>query len=159
LRVKFFREAMGWDKGFIEWLSMKRVVGIDELMHFLPQWRDPKSELIILWSCMCITKYFLALGPVSQFTWRRQIFCLINDCEGSGKGLFLWGSWMEDGFFIYWGWCVSLYSIVDASFYALVASRAQSRVLQDYLLRESGICGIHYSFYSPCIVFVVRFNF
>jgi hypothetical protein len=50
---------------------------------------------------------------------------------------------------------VSLYSVVDVSFYSLVASRAQSRVLQDYLLRDSGICCIQPSFYSPYIVFMV----
>lgn len=38
---------------------------------------------------------------------------------------------------------MTLYSVVEASFYALVASRAQSRVLQDYLLRDSEICDIH----------------
>jgi len=37
LRVKILKGVVSQDKGFIEWLSMKRVVGVVELMHLLPQ--------------------------------------------------------------------------------------------------------------------------
>ncbi|KAJ0579743.1 hypothetical protein HanHA300_Chr04g0121251 [Helianthus annuus] len=37
---------------------------------------------------------------------------------------------------------LGLYSAVEASSYAFVASRAQSWVLQDHILRDSGICGM-----------------
>lgn len=37
---------------------------------------------------------------------------------------------------------MGLYSVVEASSYAFVASRAQSWVLQDHILRNSGICGM-----------------
>ena len=40
----------------------------------------------------------------------------------------------------------SLYSALEASSYAFVASRVQSWVLQDHILRDSGLCGIDSDF-------------
>jgi len=41
---------------------------------------------------------------------------------------------------------LSLHSAVVASSYAFVTSRAQSWVLQDHILRHSGICGMNSNF-------------
>jgi hypothetical protein len=37
---------------------------------------------------------------------------------------------------------LSLYSALEASSYAFVASRSQSWVLQDHILRNNGLCGM-----------------
>ena len=55
------RRAVSRDGGFIEGLAMKRVAKAVELMHFLPQLGDPQSELLLLRSCMGITKLFFGL--------------------------------------------------------------------------------------------------
>ena len=54
LGVKLLGGAVSRDKGFIEGLTMKRVSRAVELMHLLPQLRDPQSELLLLRSCMGI---------------------------------------------------------------------------------------------------------
>jgi len=41
---------------------------------------------------------------------------------------------------------VGLYSTLEASSYAFVASRAQSWALQDHILRDSGLCGMDSDF-------------
>jgi len=41
---------------------------------------------------------------------------------------------------------LSLYSALKAFSYAFVASRAQSWVLQDHILRDSGLCGMNSNF-------------
>jgi hypothetical protein len=41
---------------------------------------------------------------------------------------------------------LSLYSILEAVSYVFVAAREQSWVLQEYMLRDSGVCGAIYSF-------------
>jgi hypothetical protein len=41
---------------------------------------------------------------------------------------------------------LGLYSAVEASSYAFVASRAQSWVLQGHILRDNGICGMDSNF-------------
>jgi len=41
---------------------------------------------------------------------------------------------------------LGLYSALDAPSYAFVASRAQSWVLQDHILRDSGLCGMDSDF-------------
>ncbi|MCI61183.1 hypothetical protein A2U01_0082440, partial [Trifolium medium] len=41
---------------------------------------------------------------------------------------------------------LGLYSVVEAASYAFVTSRAQSWVLQDHILRDSGACGMDSDF-------------
>ncbi|GJY80776.1 hypothetical protein Tco_0493527 [Tanacetum coccineum] len=53
---------------------------------------------------------------------------------------------------------LGLYSEKLVSFYAFVASRAQSWVLQDHILRDSGICGMDDDYVSALLVFVIRFQ-
>ena len=59
--MKLLREAVSRDKSFIEGLAMKRASRTAELMHLLPQLRDPQSELLLLRSCMGIAKLFFGL--------------------------------------------------------------------------------------------------
>src|SRR4051812_36018454 len=57
LRVKLLRGCYS-GYGFIDVLSMERVVRDVMLMYFLPRLRDPQSELLIHQSCMSITMLF-----------------------------------------------------------------------------------------------------
>jgi hypothetical protein len=53
--------AVSRDRGFIAGVAMKRAVRAVELMHLLPQLKDPQSELLLLRSCMGIAKLFFGL--------------------------------------------------------------------------------------------------
>jgi hypothetical protein len=59
--MKLLRGAVSRDIVFIEDLTMKRVVRAVELMHLLPQLKDPQSGLLLLRSCMGIAKLFFGL--------------------------------------------------------------------------------------------------
>jgi hypothetical protein len=54
--VKLLGGVVSRDKGFIKEVVMKRAVRAVELMHLLSKLRDPQSELLLLRSCMVITK-------------------------------------------------------------------------------------------------------
>lgn len=43
-------------------------------------------------------------------------------------------------------WGLGLYSAVEVASYAFVASRVQSWVIHDHILRDCGICGIKLDF-------------
>jgi len=53
---------------------------------------------------------------------------------------------MEDGSLPIRFGGLGLYSSLEASSYAFVASRAQSWVLQYHILRDSGLCGMDLDF-------------
>lgn len=59
--MKFHGGNISLDEVFIEGLFIKRAVEVVELMHFLPQQMDTKSELLLLLSCLGITKLFFGL--------------------------------------------------------------------------------------------------
>jgi hypothetical protein len=59
--VKLLGRVVSRDRGFIEEEAMQRAVRAVELMHILPQLRDPQSELLLLRSCMGIAKLFFSL--------------------------------------------------------------------------------------------------
>jgi hypothetical protein len=59
--MKLLRGAVSRDIVFIKDLTMKRVVRAVELMHLLPQLKDPQSGLLLLRSCMGIAKLFFGL--------------------------------------------------------------------------------------------------
>jgi hypothetical protein len=61
LGIKLLGGVVSRDKRFIEGVAMKRAVRAVELMHLLPQLKDPQSELILLRSCMGIAKLFFGL--------------------------------------------------------------------------------------------------
>jgi len=58
LGVKLLGGAVSRDKGFIEELAMKRASRAAELMHLLPQLRDPQSQLLLLRSRMGAKLFF-----------------------------------------------------------------------------------------------------
>ncbi|KAL6505584.1 hypothetical protein OROHE_022963 [Orobanche hederae] len=61
LGMKLLGGAVSRDEDFIKELSKKRASRAIELMHLLPQLRDPQSELLLLRSCMGIAKLFFGL--------------------------------------------------------------------------------------------------
>jgi hypothetical protein len=51
-----------------------------------------------------------------------------------------------------------VYSEVDATSYAFMASKAQSWVLQNGVLRDSGVCGMNLDLTMLWTVFVIQFR-
>ncbi|KAJ0755819.1 putative reverse transcriptase domain, exostosin, DNA/RNA polymerase superfamily [Helianthus annuus] len=105
------------DASFISGLAKKRAAMAVDLMRLLPKLGDPQSELLLLRSCMGIAKLFFGLRTCQPV--HMEDAALFFD-----KGL---RETIEE---------------LVASSYAFVASRAQSWVLQDHILRDSGICGM-----------------
>ncbi|GKF66145.1 hypothetical protein Tco_0192662, partial [Tanacetum coccineum] len=61
LGVKLLGGAVSRDTDFISGMAMRRAVNTVDLMNLLPQLHDPQSELILLRSCMGISKLFFSL--------------------------------------------------------------------------------------------------
>nr|GEU48387.1 putative reverse transcriptase domain-containing protein [Tanacetum cinerariifolium]GEU48392.1 putative reverse transcriptase domain-containing protein [Tanacetum cinerariifolium] len=116
--VKLLGGAVSRDANFISGLAMRRAANGVDLMGLLPQLHDPQSELLLLRSCL--------LGSLENI-----VVC--------GGPLFRDLQWRLASLPIRFGG-LGLYSAKLVSSYAFVASRAQSWVLQDHILRENGIC-------------------
>ena len=152
LGVKLLGGAVSRDNAFIKELAMKRVVRAVELMHLLPQLRDPQSELLLLRSCMGIAKMFFGLRTCQPehlehaTTWfDKGLRGSIEDIVVGGGPFFGDLQWRLASLPIRFGG-LGLYSAVEASSYAFVASRVQSWGLQDHILRDSGIRGMDSDF-------------
>ncbi|KAK2402907.1 hypothetical protein QL285_052393 [Trifolium repens] len=152
LGVKLLGGAVSRDKCFIEGVAMKRAVKAVELMHLLPRLRDPQSELLLLRSCMGIAKLFFGLKtcqPVhmeeAAILFDKGLRGAVEDIVVSGGPFFGDLQWRISSLPIKVGG-LGLYSAVEAALYAFVASRAQSWVLQDHILRDSGVCGMDSDF-------------
>ncbi|GKE30490.1 putative reverse transcriptase domain-containing protein, partial [Tanacetum coccineum] len=120
LGVKLLGGAVSRDANFISGLAMRRAANAVDLMSLLPQLHDPQSELFLLRSCLrgSIENIVVCGGPFfGDLQWRLASLPI----RFGGLGL---------------------YSAKLVSSYAFVASRAQSWVLQDHILRNSGICGM-----------------
>nr|GEV39463.1 reverse transcriptase domain-containing protein [Tanacetum cinerariifolium] len=111
--VKLLGGAFSRNVDFISGLAMRRATNAVDLMSLLPQLHDPQSELLLLRSCMGIAKLFFGL----------------RTCQPVHID--------EAALFFDKGLCGSIENIV-----AFVASMAQSWVLQDHILCDSGICGM-----------------
>ncbi|GJZ59585.1 hypothetical protein Tco_0615401 [Tanacetum coccineum] len=98
-------------------VGFERAVNAIDLMGLLSQLHDPQSELLLLRSCM--VENIVVCGGHSLETYSGT--CFFTDFGFGGLGL---------------------YSAKLVSSYAFVASRAQFWVLQDHILRDSGICGM-----------------
>nr|GEW60614.1 hypothetical protein [Tanacetum cinerariifolium] len=61
LGVKLLWGAVSRDADFISGLAMRIAVNVVDLMSLLPQLHDSQSELLLLRSCMSITKLFFGL--------------------------------------------------------------------------------------------------
>ncbi|KAJ0759599.1 putative exostosin [Helianthus annuus] len=119
-----------------------------DLMRLLPKLGDPQSELLLLRSCMGIAKLFFGLRtcqPVhmedAALFFDKGLRETIEELVVCGGPFFGDLQWRLASLPIRFGG-LGLYSAVEASSYAFVASRAQSWVLQDHILRDSGICGM-----------------
>ncbi|GKE12018.1 hypothetical protein Tco_1415569 [Tanacetum coccineum] len=61
LGVKLLGGAVSRDTDFISGMAMRRAMNAVDLMNLLPQLHDPQSELLLLRSCMGISKLFFSL--------------------------------------------------------------------------------------------------
>nr|GFB46026.1 hypothetical protein [Tanacetum cinerariifolium] len=124
--MKLLGGAVSRDVDFISGLAMRRAANAVYLMGLLPQLHDPQSELLLLRSCLCglIENIVVCGGPFfGDLQWRLSFLPI----RFGGLGL---------------------YSTKLVSSYGFVASRAQSWVLQDHILRDSGICGMYDDYVS-----------
>lgn len=150
--MKLLGGVVSRDKDFIEGLAIKRASRAVELMHLLPRLRDPQSELFLLRSCMGIAKLFFGLRTCQPVHMEEATMLFDKELCGAVEDIVV----CKGPFFGDLHWRLSslpirsgglgLYSAVEASLHAFVASRAQSRVLQYHILRDSGICGIDLDF-------------
>ncbi|XP_076897210.1 uncharacterized protein LOC143550455 [Bidens hawaiensis] len=142
--VKLLGGAVSRNEEFISGLALKRAKRAVEIMECLKGLRDPQSELLLLRSCMGVAKLLFGLrtcqpsyvgGAVSVFdTGLRKAIEDNVVCGGAFFGDLQWRLASLPTRFGGLGIC----SAEDASSYAFVASRAQSWVLQDHILRECG---------------------
>ncbi|XP_022031302.1 uncharacterized protein LOC110932259 [Helianthus annuus] len=144
--VKLLGGAVSRDASFISGLAKKRAAKAVDLMRLLPKLGDPQSELLLLRSCMGIAKLFFGLRtcqPVhvedATMFFDKGLREAIEELVVCGGPFFGDLQWRLASLPIRFGG-LGLYSAVEASSYAFVASRAQSWVLQDHILRDSGLC-------------------
>ncbi|MCI13054.1 hypothetical protein A2U01_0034166, partial [Trifolium medium] len=142
LGVKLLGGTVSRDKCFIEGVAMKKAVRAVELMHLLPRLRDPHSELLLLRSCMGIAKLFFGLRTCQPVYIEDATILFDKELRGAVEDIVVdGGPFFED---LQWrisslpikGEGLGLYSAVEAASYAFLASRAQSWVLQDHILRD-----------------------
>ncbi|KAL5703887.1 hypothetical protein ACHQM5_022381 [Ranunculus cassubicifolius] len=152
LGVKLLGGAVSRDRGFIEGLAMRRANKAIELMHLLPQLGDPQSELLLLRSCMGIAKLFFGLRTCQPIHMKEAAACFDKALRGAIEDIVVCGGpffgdlqWRLASLPIRFGG-LGLYSAVEASTYAFMASRARSWVLQDHILRDTGIYGMDSDF-------------
>nr|GEZ34979.1 hypothetical protein [Tanacetum cinerariifolium]GEZ37627.1 hypothetical protein [Tanacetum cinerariifolium] len=146
--IKLFGGAVSRDADFISGLAMRRAANDVDLMGLLLQLHDPHSELLLLRLCMGIAKLFIGLRTCQPVHMEKVALVFDKGLHGSIENIVicggpLFGDYSGD-FLLYpirFGG-LGLYSAKLVSSYAFVASRAQSWVLQDHILRDSGICGM-----------------
>nr|GEU37502.1 reverse transcriptase domain-containing protein [Tanacetum cinerariifolium] len=145
--VKLLGRAVSRDADFISGLVMRRAVNAVDLMGLLSQLHDPQSELLLLRSCMGIAKLFFRLRTCHPVHMEEADLFFDKGLLGSIENMIVCG----EPFFGDLQWRLAslpirftglgLYSAKVASSYTFVASRGQSWVLIDQILRDSGICG------------------
>ncbi|GKA93475.1 putative reverse transcriptase domain-containing protein [Tanacetum coccineum] len=146
--VKLLGGAVSRDKNFISGLAMRRVVHAVDLMSLLPQLHDPRSALLLLRSCMGIFKLFFGLRTCQPVHMEETALFFDKGLRGSINNIVVCGGpffrdlqWRLASLPIRFGG-LGLYSAKLVSSYTFVALRAQSWVLQNHILRDSGICGM-----------------
>jgi len=146
LGVKLLGGAVSRDAGFIGRLAMKRAASAVDLMGLLPQLCDPQSELLLLRSCMGIAKLLFGLRTCQPLYMEEAAMFFDKGLRRSIEDIVVCGGpffgdiqWRLASLPIKFGG-LGLYSATEASSYAFVASRADSWVLQDHILRYSGVC-------------------
>ncbi|WJX62426.1 hypothetical protein P8452_47425 [Trifolium repens] len=110
---------------------MKRAVRAVELMHLLSQLKNPQSDFLLLRSCMGITKLFFGLRTYqpthmkeAAVLFDKELRAAVEDIVVGGAPLFGGLQWRIASLPIKFGG-LGLYSAVEATSYAFVASRAQ----------------------------------
>ncbi|KAK2443431.1 hypothetical protein QL285_014538 [Trifolium repens] len=126
--VKLLGGAVSRDKDFIEEVAMKRAVRAVELMHLLPRLRDPKSELLLLRSCIGIVKIFFGLRTCQPIYMKEASILFDNKVRAAIEDIVVGG----DPFFGDLQWRIAslpikfggfgLSSAVEATSYVIVAS-------------------------------------
>ncbi|GKC30260.1 hypothetical protein Tco_1037554 [Tanacetum coccineum] len=146
--IKLLGGAVSRDANFINELAMRRAANAIDLMGLLPQLHDPQSELLLLRSCMGIAKLFFGLRTCQPVHMKEAALFFDKGLRGSIENIVVCGGpffgdlqWRLASLPIRFGG-LGLYSAKLVSSYAFVASRAQSWVLQDHILRDIGICGM-----------------
>ncbi|GJU89220.1 putative reverse transcriptase domain-containing protein [Tanacetum coccineum] len=154
LGVKLLGGAVSRDTYFISGLAMRRAANAVDLMSLLPQLHDPQSELLLLRSCMGIAKLFFGLRTCQPVHMEKAALFFDKGLRGSIENIVVCGGpffgdlqWSLASLPIRFGG-LGLYSAKVVSSYAFVASRAQSWVLQDHILCDSGICGMDVDYAS-----------
>nr|GEV86437.1 reverse transcriptase domain-containing protein [Tanacetum cinerariifolium] len=148
ISVKLLGRAVSRDAYFISGLVMRRAVNAVDLMGLLSQLHDPQSELLLLRSCMGIAKLFFGLRTCQPVHMEEADLFFDKGLLGSIENMVVCG----EPFFGDLQWRLAslpirftglgLYSAKVASSYTFVASRGQSWVLIDHILRDSSICGM-----------------
>ncbi|GKF27196.1 hypothetical protein Tco_0083090, partial [Tanacetum coccineum] len=140
-------------------LAMRRATNAVELMSLLPWLHDLQSELLLLRSCMSISKLFFGLRTCqlvhmeeATLFFDKGLHWLIENIMVCGGPFFRDLQWLLASLSIRFGG-LGLYSAKVGSSYAFVASRAQSWVLQDHILCDSDIYGMDddYVFALACL--------
>nr|GEV09763.1 putative reverse transcriptase domain-containing protein [Tanacetum cinerariifolium] len=146
--VKLLGGSVSRDVDFISGLAIRRAANSVDLIGLLPQLHDPQIELLLLRSCMGITKLFFGLRTCQPVHMEEASLFFDKGLHGSIKNIVvcdgpLFGDlqWRLSSLPIRFGG-LGLYLAKLVSSYAFVASRAQSLVLQDHILRDSDICGM-----------------
>ncbi|KAL6500200.1 hypothetical protein OROHE_025566 [Orobanche hederae] len=150
--MKLLGGAVSRDGDFIKELSKKRASRAIDLMHLLPQLRDPQSELLLLRSCMGIAKLFFGLRTCrpthmeeAAALFDKELRKAVEDIVVGG-GPFFGDLQRRVASLPIRAGSSDLYSAVETASYAFLASRAQSWVLQDHILRHSGVYGMDSDF-------------
>ncbi|GJR93621.1 hypothetical protein Tco_0265795, partial [Tanacetum coccineum] len=144
--AKLVGGAVSRDADFISGLAIASIKNVVDLMGLLPQLHDPQSELLLLRSCMGIAKLFFGLKTCQPVHMEDMALFFDKSLRGSIENIVVCGGpffgnlqWRLASLPIRFGG-LGLYSAKLVSSYAFVASRAQSWVLQDHILCNSGIC-------------------
>ncbi|GJW52225.1 putative reverse transcriptase domain-containing protein [Tanacetum coccineum] len=117
LDVKLLGGAVSRDANYISGMAMRRAMTVVDFMSLVSQLHDPQSEHLLLRSCMGISKLFFGLRTCQPVHIEEAALFFDKGLRGSIKN-------------------------IVASSYAFVASRSQTWVLQDHILRDNGICGM-----------------
>jgi hypothetical protein len=83
--------AVSRDKDFIARVPMKRAVKAIELMHLLPQFKDPQSELLLLRSCMGIAKLFFGLRTCQPIYMEEATILFDKELRGAVEDIVVCG--------------------------------------------------------------------
>ncbi|XP_022032741.1 uncharacterized protein LOC110933848 [Helianthus annuus] len=137
--------AVSRDSVFIEELAGRRALTAVDLMKLFPCLQDPQCELLLLRSCMGVAKLLFGLRTCQPHLMANAVSCFddglreaIEDIVVCGGSYFGDLQWRLASLPMRLGG-LGLLSAQDVGVYAFVASRAQSCVLQDHILRNSGV--------------------